>query len=348
MYGDSHAGPTDTSLDTEKMSSQAETEILKEVVHLDESRILSLVEKLEKGGIRRVFQLAMSKLSNSDSNQEIHDEPDFRNWLKMCPFTDVPRSFSGRGTSQLISLVEWASQARWTYSKHLQILLAFDPASIPSWMETLHKLARYWGAIKSMVKLSIKQPEIFADIQIQHVEAPPQEKFLLYQEKTPLRKAVKRLVKNDCEMTLHKLAQRWEPDDIEAKVRRACRLTLTLHAEMQLLDFYDRNPALVPQLRLMGTSKKACYLCHEFLLRHPLSIRVLACHGKVYPTWMPPSYRDVPGGGINKIFWTFSKHIEQVTVETLRTDLGVPRRPMSKDSTAGPSLTATATVPTDV
>ena len=38
---------------------QAEAEVLEEVAVLDKGRILSLVGKLEKGGIRRVFQLAI-------------------------------------------------------------------------------------------------------------------------------------------------------------------------------------------------------------------------------------------------------------------------------------------------
>ena len=325
---------------------QAETEVLEEVVILDEIRILSLMEKLEKGGIRRVFQLAISRLSGNDFNQEILKEPGFRHWVKTCPF--MATSISSPGNSRLIALVKWASQARWVYPEHLQVLLAFGPTPNPFCMETLYKLARYWGAIKSMVKLAMKQPEVFAGIHVQDVEAPAQQKFSLFQEKTPLRKALKRLVKKDCETTMDKLARRWETDDADAKFRRACRLTLTLHAEMQLLDFYDRNPALVPQLRLMGTSKKACYLCHEFLLRHPLRIRVSACHQKVYPTWMPPSYRDVPGVARDKTFGNFSKHIEKVTVGELRTGLAASRRSMNKDSTAGPSLTATATVPTEV
>ena len=325
---------------------QAETEVLVEVVNLDESRILSLVQKLEKGGIQRVFQLAISRLSSNDCNQEILEEPNFRHWVKTCPF--MAASINSPGTSQLVSFVKWASQARWDYPEHLQVLLAFGPTLNPFYMEVLHKLARYWGAIKSMVKLAIKHPEVFADIHVQDVKSVAQESFSLLPEKTPLRKALKRLVKEDCEMTMDKLARRWESDDVEAKFRKACRLKLTLHAEMQLLDFYDRNPALVPQLRLMGTSKKACYLCHEYLLRHPLHIRVLACHQKVYPTWMPPSYRDVPKVAKYKIFRDFSKHIEQVTVRELRTGLAASRRSMNKDSTAGPSLTVTATVPTEV
>ncbi|KAI1878829.1 hypothetical protein JX265_003006 [Neoarthrinium moseri] len=328
----------------EKLSMQAETEALEEVVDLDKNRILSLVQKLEKGGIQRVFQLAISRLFGGDCHEEILEDPCFGRWIKTCPFTGTHLSSSG--SSQLFSLVKWASQARWVYPKHLQILLAFGPTSTPSWMETFHKLARYWAAIKSMIKFAMKQPAILASIHIRDVEAPQQQTFSLFQEQTPLRKALKKLVKTDYAVTMAKLAQRWETDDVEATLRRACRLTLTLHAEMQLVDFYERNPALVPQLRLMGTSKKACYLCHEFLLRHPLRIRVSACHQKVYPTWMPPSSRDIPGVARKKLFWSFSKHIEHVTVRELRTGLAAAKRPRNKDSTAGPSLTVTATVPT--
>ncbi|KAI5464413.1 hypothetical protein BGZ63DRAFT_377623 [Mariannaea sp. PMI_226] len=330
----------------EKLSIQSETEILEEVVYLDKPRILSLVGKLEKSEIGRVFQQAISRLSDRYCDKEILEEPGFSHWIKTCPFTTTTPSSWER--SQLISLIKWAAEARWEYPEHLRVLLPYGPMETPPWMETLYKLARYWGAVKSMVKLAAKQPDIFANIHIQDVRPPAQQRFSLSQEKTPLRKALKRLVKQDCEMTINKLAQRWGTDDVDARFRRACRLMLTFHAEMQLLDFYDRNPALVPKLRLMGTSKKACYLCHEFLLQHPLRLRVSACHQKIYPTWMPPSCHDIPGVARNKLFWNFSKHIEKVIVKDLRTGLAAPLRPRNKDSTAGPSLTVTATLPTDV
>ncbi len=149
---------------------KAEAEVLEEVAILDESRILSLVEKLEKGKIRHVFQLAISRLSSSNCNEDILKEPDFARWIKTCPFTTTSLGF--HGTPQLITLVKWSSQARWVYPKHLQVLLASVSTPTPPWMETLYKLARYWGAIKSMVKLAVKQPELFASICIQDVEGP--------------------------------------------------------------------------------------------------------------------------------------------------------------------------------
>lgn len=267
----------------------------------------------------------------------------------MCPF--IARTQSSSGTPQMTILVKWATQARWKYPTHLQVLLTFAQIPTPPWMETLYKLARYCGESKYMVKFAMKQPEVFANIRIQHIEAPAQQTFSLLNEKIPLQRALERLLVKNRSMitkTKDKLADRWQTSNVEARLHGACNLRLTLHAEMQLLGFYERNPALVPQLRLMGTSKKACYLCHEYLLLHTFSIRVSACHQKIYPTWMPPPCHNIPGEPKCNCFWKLSKKIEQITIKELKSGLEAPQRARNKDSTAGPSLTVTATVPTEV
>lgn len=337
-----------TNPNSERLPKQAEDEVLNEVLHLDKHRILSLIEKLEKCGIQRVFQQAISKLSGSVHNEAILKDSTFRSWIEMCPF--IARTRSSSGTPQLTFFVEWATQARWKYPTHLKVLLTFAQIPTLPWIETLYKLARYCGESKYMVKFAMKHPEVFASIRIQNIEAPTQRTFSLLNEKFPLQRALERLIKNRSMMsrTKEKLADRLQTSNVEAKLYGACKLRLTLHAEMQLLGFYERNPALVPQLRLMGTSKKACYLCHEYLLLHTFSIRVSACHQKIYPTWMPPPCHDIPGGPQYNCFWRLSKKIEKITIKELKSDLEAPQRPRNKDSTAGPSLTMTATVPTEV
>jgi hypothetical protein len=311
---------------------------------LGKNRILSLIGKLEKGGIQHVFQQAISRLSGSVHDEDILKDPSFRSWIEMCPF--IARTQRSSGKPQLNFLVEWATQARWKYPTHLQVLLTLAQIPTPSWMENLYKLARYSGESKYMVKFAMKQPEIFAGICIQHVEPPARRAFSLLNEKNPLQRALERLVKNQSMITStkEKLADRWQTSNVEARLHGACNLRLTLHAEMQLLGFYERNPALVPQSRLMGTSKKVCYLCHEYLLLHTFSIQVSACHQKIYPTWMPPPCYDIPGGPKYNCFWRLSKKIERITIAELKSRLEAPQRPRNKDSTAGPSLTVTATV----
>jgi hypothetical protein len=123
-------------------------------------------------------------------------------------------------------------------------------------------------------------------------------------------------------------------------------MLLTVHAEMQLLSFYDHNPHLTPRLLFMGTSKKACYLCYEFISRHPLSIGVSASHQKLYPTWMPAPCFSAVRKKHKNMLWEFSRHLEETTVRDLGNRLGITR-PYNLDSTAGPSLTTTGSIFTD-
>ncbi|KAH7037043.1 uncharacterized protein B0I36DRAFT_427794 [Microdochium trichocladiopsis] len=327
-----------------KTSTQAEGELLKIIVKLDEHRILSLVQKiskLAKPGLRQCLRLAVSNTSNGAHKQGILDDADFRQWLQTCPFGDTALNLSG--SSQLATVVQWASEARWKYSQQLQALLDCNATSSPPWVETLHKVARYTAAIKSMIKFAVKQPAVFADIHIMALEAPPPEIFPPPHGGTLLRDALTRLLRGEPHDTMEKLARVLVTVDVEAAMRKACTLTLTLHAEMQLLGFYDQNEHLIPNLRLMGTSKKACFLCHEFLIKHPLQLRVGACHQKVYPTWRPPFSGDFHRGPRSQMWWAFSRKIESEAVKALKTELGGSRRPINRDSTAGPTLTATAT-----
>ncbi|KAL8284640.1 hypothetical protein RB600_009182 [Gaeumannomyces tritici] len=112
---------------------------------------------------------------------------------------------------------------------------------------------------------------------------------------------------------------------------------------MQLLAFYDHHPDLTPRLLFMGTSKKACFLCHEFMSWHPLTIGVSASHQKLYLTWMPAPCSSTVRKKHKALLWDLSRHLEQTTLRDLETRLGV-RRPMHMDSTAGPSLTTTGTI----
>jgi len=336
----------DAACDAEKSSTQAELEILRLVVELDRGRILSIAAKLEKSGIRNSLQHAHSRLLNGQVKPDTWAEPGLRPWLESCPF--MAASLQTWSPSTMAMLVDWASYARWLYSEQLQSLLGLHDTQRPPWLESLHKIARYRSAIKSMVKLAAKQPEVFADIHIQEIKAPNTRPFSLFREKAPLLAAVKNLVGENSGMTMEQLERHLGTQNAQAQLRRACRLNLTLHAEMQMVVFYEGIPSLAPRMPFIGTSKKACFLCHEYLLLHPLRLQVSACHQKIYPSWMPPPYYPIPGRYKSKPFVKLSKKIEQLTKRDLKTTLTVPKRPRNRDSTAGPSLTITATGPSDL
>lgn len=273
------------------------------------------------------------------------ENANFRHWIRNLPL--LASLHPGSDPAGLTTHIKWASQARWVYSEQLENLFGAEEG-LPSWFKHVYKLGRYYAATKAMLKLACKQPVVFTNgIHIEPVDAPEPQEFSLGPEKTPLITVLKKITEVDPQILKDKLGQTWLTDDPESKLRRACRMKLTVHAEMQLLSFYDHNPQLTPRLLFMGTSKKACYLCHEFISRHPLTIGVSATHQKLYPTWMPAPCSSAVRKKHKVLLWEFSKHLEQTTARDLETRLGI-RRPHTKDSTAGPSLTTTGTVSTDV
>ncbi|KAH7213075.1 hypothetical protein DER44DRAFT_862086 [Fusarium oxysporum] len=327
----------------EKSSTQAETEILQLVAELDKGRILSIAERIEKRGIRQFLQKTQSGVHDS----QLHSEK-FRIWLENCPFIASPSLIQNWTCATTVKLINWASEARWHYAEQLRTLLKLDESQSQAWLDNLHKVARYHSATKSMVKFAVKEPGIFVNIVIRPINAPNPRRFKFPNDKAPLLAVVRTLVGKDTNSTMEKLEKHLGTQDVEARLRRACRLELTLHAEMQIVVFYEVNPGLAPHLRLIGTSKKACFLCDKYLRHHPLRLQASACHQKIYPSWMPPPYYKVPGKSTKLPFIKLSGDIEKLTRQELKAALTAPLRPPNYDSTAGPSLTLTATVPTEL
>jgi len=61
-----------------------------------------------------------------------------------------------------------------------------------------------------------------------------------------------------------------------------------VHAEIQLLFFYEQNPDLL-RPRSLCSSKSACYVCNLFIKAHGL-YHVPRTHGRLYDRWVLPEY----------------------------------------------------------
>lgn len=318
-----------------------EFEILCKIITLTQDKIWSLLEKLHRPEIQTTIDRAISEVDGQKSFLDHAKEVDFRQWIRNL--RQLACLGPGSDSAHLILHIKWASEARWVYSEQLEAFLGSAEGQLPPWLKHVYKLGRYYAATKAMLKLAMKQPELFTRIHVETVQAPEQVQFSLGGKKPHLLTVLKKITTADPQKLRENLGQTWLTDDPEEKLRRACSMTLTVHAEMQLLSFYDHNPDYTPRLLFMGTSKKACYLCHEFMSRHPLSIGVSASHQKLYPTWMPPPCSSAVRKKHKILLWEFSRHLEQTTARDLETRLGM-KRPYNMDSTAGPSLTTTGTV----
>lgn len=316
------------------------TSIMYKVIVLVEERIRFLLKQLKRPEVHATIERAMGRIRDQVSPSDDAGEARFRQWICNLP---VLASLDNRADyAQLIAQVKWASEARWNFSEQLESFLEPDNGELPPCLWAIYKLGRFYTATKTMIKLASTQPAIFTGIHIEAIQAPEKMRFSLEQEKNPLLTVLKKITKADPEKLKSNLGQLWFREDPELHFRRACRNELTVHAEMQLLSFYDHYTDLTPRLLFMGTSKKACYLCHEFMSRHPLAMSMSATHQKLYPTWMPAPCSSSVRKRHKVLLWEFSRHLEDTTARDLETRLGI-KRPKTLDSTTGPSMTSSWT-----
>lgn len=114
----------------------------------------------------------------------------------------------------------------------------------------IYKIGRYWGLCIYMAEASRKYNEVFHSIDLM-VTAP------------------------------------YEPI-ISPISYRGTSIDCHVHAEIQLLVFYDSTPnhwTLKP--RIIGVSKAACFLCNAFIQEHS-DFFVSKTHGKLYEQWNIP------------------------------------------------------------
>ncbi|KAI6777647.1 uncharacterized protein J7T54_004889 [Emericellopsis cladophorae] len=320
--------------------------ILSQIIDLTLDKIISLLDRLNKPEVSAVIH---DKASRINVERVIRTEDDiegssFRRWVDN--FSTVASLGSNATADKLKLHIKWASQAKWAFSEQIETLFCPGGQDLPSWINNIYKLGRYWVAAKVMVKLAVKQPSLFTSMHVSIIETPPSQSFTPGGNKKALSDVLQRLTEqDDTQDLIAQLGKVWLTDDPESRFRKACHLTLTVHAEMQLLSFYDDHPELTPRFLFMGTSKKACFLCHQLMSRHPLDIGVSACHQKLYPSWQPAECTQSKARKSHKVLlWELSRYLEQIVARDLRTRLGV-QRPRTLDSTAGPSFPTTSSLP---
>ncbi len=120
----------------------------------------------------------------------------------------------------------------------------------------LNKIGRYWGLCIDMAEASRKYAKVFENLNVKALHP--------YQAvRTPI-------------------------SFVKGKIVR-CHV----HAEMQLLTFYELHPNMAAtKPRVLGVSKSACYLCNMFILKHA-HFFITKTHGRLYDQWNVPDLAEL-------------------------------------------------------
>ncbi|KAL9099809.1 MAG: hypothetical protein Q9163_004744 [Psora crenata] len=155
------------------------------------------------------------------------------------------------------------------------------------------KLGRYYSACRFLIIAARRLP-IFRSMRVEIVELRPAAVAPSYatQSSSSLYATLDRILGPDMEQWMQKRAQL-----ITSKEAEFCRQlaappnTYKIHAEIQILFYYEMHPELRPP-RVICSSKSACFLCDLFIKAHA-KFYVARTHGVLYDKWILPDREKV-------------------------------------------------------
>lgn len=301
-------------------------EILTGIINLDMARIRYYLKDLRcTRGIREEYIAVLESRMAAFGTLSNHSLlKSFLEWIaNALAVRDLPQEPSAES---LVGYIQWALEGKRTYLECLEAAYSTDGQRWPHWVYTVLKLARYAIASKALLQLASELPSLFNPMLIEPVTAPKKTQFIMKDGEMPLTSVLRRLGGGREADYTARLTSVWSVADAETHFRNACALSLPVHAEMQLLNFYDHNPDRRPTFRFIGVSKKTCFLCQRFLANYPRTLSVSSRHQKLYPSWRPPPSTEAKIYRQYKTITTeLSKLMEATAKQELETRLGLHR-----------------------
>jgi len=148
----------------------------------------------------------------------------------------------------------------------------------------IDKLGRYKAASHGLVHVAKRYPEAFKATEIQTVDPPLRESFAFPENPdTGLAKLASELTGTQVDEAVQQLKTMTglSASKLLTKYEELYLGRPSIHAEVQLVKFYEENPSINPP-KFIGTSKKACSLCNLFLELHG-RFAISSAHPNLYP-----------------------------------------------------------------
>lgn len=111
--------------------------------------------------------------------------------------------------------------------------------------------------------------------------------------------------------------------ETQANLRQKSLCKKKIHAEIQLLFYYEQEPRTKQRPRVICSSKNACFLCNAFLHLHN-QFYTPRTHGKLYSSWTLPNLSALSLTGsrikeLRRLYINFNTVIEEKIISNLET-----------------------------
>ncbi len=239
----------------------------------------------------------------------------------------------------LIRSIQWVQKVKSHYLDFLKTAFFDKIQLLLRWVYTIFKLRRYDIAFRALVQLAYELSAFLNSMIVESVTASSRTSFTIFENEISLICVLRRIVEARTKKYISHLANVWNVVNVENHFQRACFLNLIVHAEMQLVNFYDHNRQCKSFFRFIEVSKKSCYLCHMFLTTHLEFFCISFCHQKLYLSWISSSTTDLSVYRQYKIIIReLSKLMKTAAKHDLADCLDDERRSVSSNFTARVSL----------
>lgn len=198
----------------------------------------------------------------------------------------TPKAVSSPGLEVLVQMVNTCQHV---HDRHiLDQMLArspqLDPSSKASIALNMAKLSRYFSVSRFLLEAARKY-QVFKKIRISVVcfRAPNLPDIELDPTTTDL---IHKLLDGPKLWKFPSMFHGSSLITIENHLRQEATLAVPVHAEVQLLFYYEQNCCNVPP-RIICSSKQACFLCDLFFKIHG-KFTIPSSHGRLYEKWALP------------------------------------------------------------
>ena len=186
----------------------------------------------------------------------------------------------------LIHYIQWTQKVKSHYLDFLKTAFFDKVQSLLRWIYTIFKLRWYDIAFKAFIQLAYELSALLNSMIVESVTASSRTSFTIFENEIFLICVLRRIVEAHTKKYIFRLASVWNVVNVENHFQRACFLNLIVHAEMQLVNFYNHNQQCKSFFQFIKVSKKSCYLCHMFLTTYLKFFCVSFCHQKLYLSWI--------------------------------------------------------------